>query len=164
MVTIKGYPNYSIDKSGNIYNINGHKLSYYISHNGYLNVTLYNDGVNKKFRVHRLVAQHFLKHDANRLFVNHKDGNKLNNKVDNLEWCTPKENTKHAIESGLRVSKKGQEHKLSKKIRATYKDGNVQYFFGTRDIERKLGVNRKYICRVLNGKRNHHKGVKYEYA
>ena len=55
----------------------------------------------KNRSIHRLVAQAFIPNSDNKQYVNHKDGNKLNNCVDNLEWVTAKENTQHAIDTGL---------------------------------------------------------------
>ena len=55
---------------------------------GYYNVTLCKDGNHQTFRVHRLVAEAFLPNNNNHPYINHKDENKLNNNVDNLEWCT----------------------------------------------------------------------------
>ena len=75
---------------------------------GYLDVAL--NGVRK--RVHRIVAETFILHDASKNIVNHKDGNKLNNNVDNLEWCTSKENNQHAYDIGLHG--KGEDHVNSK--------------------------------------------------
>jgi hypothetical protein len=60
-------------------------------------------------RVHRLVAESFIDNPRGFKQVNHKDGNKLNNRVDNLEWCNNSHNIKHAIELGLLVHKKGDE-------------------------------------------------------
>lgn len=66
-----------------------------LNHNGY-------PYVSSKQAVHRIVAQTFIPNPENKTQVNHKDGNKLNNHVDNLEWCTPSENVKHAFNTGLK--------------------------------------------------------------
>lgn len=72
---------------------------------GYHCVALITDHKTKVFRVHRLVAEHFIgPQPTPEHQVNHIDGNKANNCVDNLEWVTPKENTQHAIQMGLRES------------------------------------------------------------
>lgn len=57
-------------------------------YNGYLTVTLYNNSIGKKVKIHRLVAEAFLPNPNNLPIINHKDEDKTNNKVDNLEWCT----------------------------------------------------------------------------
>ena len=69
--------------------------------NGYRFVCLRKDGVNKNHSVHRLVAEAFIPNPLNLSDVNHKDGNKQNNHVSNLEWCTRSENLKHAVDIGL---------------------------------------------------------------
>lgn len=68
----------------------------------YLSVDICNKrGGNMTIMTHRLVAKVFVKNPQNKPCVNHKDANKLNNKADNLEWCTYKENSQHAKEMGL---------------------------------------------------------------
>lgn len=74
---------------------------------GYLRVKLCKDRKIKKIRVHRLVAEAFIKRPE--LEVNHIDGNKKNNKVENLEWVTQRENKQHAWITGL-YHKKGGKH------------------------------------------------------
>ena len=74
---------------------------------GYLTVSLCKNGKKKSFRVNRLVAIAFIDNPDNKPQVNHKDGNKENNTVDNLEWCTCSENQIHAFKTGLnKVSEK----------------------------------------------------------
>lgn len=68
---------------------------------GYMRVALYKKGVPTRYSVHRLVASAFLKNPNNLPQVNHKDGNKGNNNVKNLEWVTQSQNMKHARDTGL---------------------------------------------------------------
>jgi hypothetical protein len=76
----------------------------YKNESGYLVFELKKDTVGKKHRLHRLVAEAFLQNPENKKCVNHKDGNKENNCVENLEWVTHSENMQHAAETGLWVS------------------------------------------------------------
>lgn len=69
---------------------------------GYSIVTLSKNGKSYKEYIHRLVAKTFLSNPLNKEYVNHKDGNKQNNCVSNLEWCTPSENNYHAFQTGLK--------------------------------------------------------------
>lgn len=83
---------------------------------GYMQVAL---SVNKKhacFKVHRLVAKAFIPNPENKPQVNHKDGNKLNNNVNNLEWVTCSENHSHAYNTGLRKPHFGKYHQNSKLV------------------------------------------------
>lgn len=80
-----------------------HVKSLRFSRGGYLRVTLYPSG--KTYFIHKLVASTYLEKDEFDVHVNHIDGNKTNNHVSNLEWCTAKENFHHAINTGLYVRK-----------------------------------------------------------
>lgn len=75
-----------------------------LNKNGYLYVSLSKDGKVERFKVNRLVAEAFIDNPYNLPITNHKDGNKLNNVTDNLEWCTYSDNLKHAYKKGLRKS------------------------------------------------------------
>lgn len=81
---------------------------------GYLIVDLSRGGFRKHYLIHRLVAQAFLENPNSLPFVNHKDENKSNNTVDNLEWCTPQYNTNYGTSIERRSnSHRGKKHKFS---------------------------------------------------
>ena len=71
---------------------------------GYLKVDLKKDGIRKNFKIHQLVARHFIANPYNYKIINHLDGNPLNNYYKNLEWCDYSRNQIHALENGLRGS------------------------------------------------------------
>jgi len=81
---------------------------------GYRKVKLSKDGIEKSIRVHRLVADTFLSNPDAKLEVNHINGIKNDNRVENLDWCTSSENTIHALNNKLKISQKGSEHGMSK--------------------------------------------------
>ena len=87
----------------------------------YAMIQLYN-GKQKNCRVHRLVAEHFLPNPDNMKEVNHKDGNKDNNRADNLEWCTRSHNVKHSFDTGLK-----QPHRWTAEECKQISERNKQY-------------------------------------
>jgi hypothetical protein len=88
---IKTY--YSVSDTGEIRNDERNKILKLSSEQDYKTVVLHINKKSKKFRVHRLVALAFIENPENKPYVNHKDGNRSNNKIENLEWVTPQENT-----------------------------------------------------------------------
>lgn len=100
---IKDFPNYEITASGKVLSAykNGVELIPRVNKGGYLYVNLYNENGRKTKKIHRLVAEAFIPNTDNLPQVNHKDGNKLNNHVENLEWCDAGYNARHAVDNGL---------------------------------------------------------------
>lgn len=94
--------NYSVSSFGKIKNNKTNKELKLQNQNGYLHCTISVNGIAKRCRVHRLVALAFIPNINNRPYVNHIDGNRTHNSVDNLEWVTAQENAQHAVEQGLR--------------------------------------------------------------
>ena len=91
-----------IRSNGRLDNRKGKKLKPGIDKDGYLRITLTNNGKRKSYCVHRLVARAYLKDYNEQLQVNHKNGKKTDNRVDNLEMVTLQENIKHSIKIGLK--------------------------------------------------------------
>lgn len=99
---VTGYPGYQVSTDGEVRNAaTGRKLKPIQGSTGYSHVTLCDNGRHHQTSIHRLVAQEFIANPENKPIVNHIDGNKANNHVDNLEWCTSSENMKHAYRTGL---------------------------------------------------------------
>ena len=109
---------------------------------GYFQVQLYKNGINKMRKVHRLVAQAFISNPNNLPQINHKDENKQNNNVDNLEWCTNEYNHNY----GTRNERAAKS--CSKKI-ILINTGEI--FESTREASKKYNVHNSTICQCLKG-------------
>lgn len=108
MKNIKGFEDYLITEDGNVYSKKYGKirlLKQQYHRKGYKVVTLSKKNIKKTVKIHRLVAEAYLQNNLNKEQVNHIDGNKENNHVNNLEWVTQSENQLHAHKSGLMNSK-----------------------------------------------------------
>lgn len=110
----------------------------------------------KILQIHREVALAFIPNPENKSDVNHINGNKFDNRVENLEWNTRKENMQHAFKTGLAKMKKGFEspyHRLTEEqveyIRKNYIKGDKN--FGSRALGRKFGITHSRILDVVNG-------------
>jgi hypothetical protein len=100
---VNEFPNYHISSFGNIKNVITNKPLKPSLKGGYLSVSLVNDFIVKSFKIHRLVALTYIENPENNSDVNHKDKNKLNNNVLNLEWMTRKENNIHRCQ-GINIT------------------------------------------------------------
>jgi hypothetical protein len=106
---------YSVSDTGKIRNNKTGKLRKFRKEKlGYLSVDLWNRGFMKRLKIHRLVALAFIPNMDSKPQVNHKDGNKENNSVENLEWNTAQENSQHAYQTGLSQAITGEKHGRSK--------------------------------------------------
>lgn len=134
----------------------GHILSPRINskRGGYCEIMLFKNNVGKRFKIHRLVATEFLNNPHDKPEVNHIDGNKSNNCVDNLEWVTSKENKAHAWNAGLINS----EHKKVK----IYCFENGKTYDSVEEASKKLNCDRRSIFRQLKGEKVKVKGFSFK--
>lgn len=132
-----------------------------IDSNGYMLVVLSKKGKTKSYRVHRLIALTFIKNNAKCKCINHKDENKLNNQVDNLEWCTHRYNNNYGTK-GKRISQKN-----SIKVNQYDLKGNfIKQWNSMTEAEKKLNIKRAAtnICACCKNKVKSAYGYKWEYG
>lgn len=122
---------------------------------GYVRVTFQIKKKRKSFSVHRLVAEAFIPNPENKPQVNHKDTNKQNNKLENLEWNTNGENQRHSVTNGLKFMKKTLQYDL--------KGNFIKEWNSTKEIERELGIYNARISRCCLGEYTHTHGYIFVY-
>lgn len=129
-----------------------------VKREGYCFVNLFRKSKGKPMYVHRLVALAFLPNPDNLPQVNHKDGDKLNNALTNLEWCSKSDNCRHAIDHGLYEQARGESSGSAKvtesdviEIRRLWAAGMLQ-----KDIAARFGIGRKAVTKIVNRQRWKH--------
>lgn len=167
---IKGYENiYEVSSLGNVrsldrkilqknngvlkeFNYKGKKLKKVINTNGYYVVHLSKNQKNKHVNIHRIVAETFIPNPNKYRVVNHKDENKLNNCVDNLEWCTYLYNTRYGTGIERRIKSAIKNNKLGVPINQYDLDGKfIKKFPSSKEIQRQYGFNHSNITKCCRG-------------
>lgn len=126
-----------------------------VNKQGYLYMAFRADGGQKNAYMHRLVAETFIPNPDGKPFVNHKDGNKQNNDISNLEWVTVTENNRHARETGLNVTPSGEDSKFSVLTNDDVRDIKRQLAKGIkqRDIAMAFKVHYSLISHIKAGRK-----------
>lgn len=149
---------YQISTFGRLKNIQtNHILKMTNQYGGYFAITLYNNKRKRTTRIHRIVAETFIPNVNNYKEVNHIDGNKQNNCVENLEWCDRKHNQNHALKIGLsnmNCLNNYNKNKCYKKyglITQYNKNGDkIQSFYSVKIASKKTGVCARNILQCIN--------------
>lgn len=140
---------YDITRDGKCINKKtGYIKKTFISKNGYERVSLWNNGKHKNYSIHRLIAEKYIDNPNNYKEVNHKDGNKLNNYVENLEWCDASYNMKHAYKNNLIKVNNTKVKQYTKNMEL------VKEWDSITEVESKLGINHANIIVVCNQNTN----------
>lgn len=173
---LAGYENdYLINNKGCLKSLWGNfrfKPTYgYVNKKGYVRITITdkNLGKQRNCAAHRLVALTFIPNPENKPFVNHINGVKTDNRVENLEWCTSSENELHSYRvlgkspSKTGLGKFGEKHPNHRKIQV-FKDGLlIDTVSGLIETCRKYGLEQSAVCLVCQGKRHTHRGYSFKY-
>lgn len=174
MKPVEGYEDkYLISEEGKVFSLISNRfLKGTVNSNGYLVVQLCKGKrvEQKQFLIHRLVAQAFLKKDKERIYVNHKDGNKQNAHVSNLEWCSSSENELHSYKvlkkkpSTPMLNRKGALCPSSKKVASLnkYTLEIIKVYDCITEVE-KDGFIQSGVSSVVLGKRNYHGKLRWIY-
>lgn len=162
---------YQVSNLGQLKNIKHNRLlTGAINRYGYVSVVLIKDKKVKNTRMHRLIAETFIPNPKNKNQVNHINGIKTDNRVENLEWVSNHENVIHAWENGLTrplwKNKFGKNHNRSKEIYQIDKNTNlvIKKFYGCSEAERETGVKRQNIHLCCSGKAKTAGGYKWEFV
>lgn len=157
--TISKYPNYECSNTGLVRRKDTKHVQTGGKNRRYLRVKLFNENGGYGYDAHRIIAETWLPNPNNLPQVNHINGNKHDNRIKNLEWCTAQHNVKHSYETGLNKGpKSGERSNLSKisddtlrYIKSIHKPFDKE--FGTKALAKKYGINDAWLSNVLNGNR-----------
>lgn len=141
-------------KEGRLHTLKERMLNPRVNQTGYYHTALYKNGKPKWYTVHRMVALSWIDNPENKPHINHKDSNRLNNRVDNLEWCTHGENMKHGFLYGNKTQKgeKNNAAKITREIaeavRALYAEGNLTQW----QVGERFGLARCHVKDITTHK------------
>lgn len=153
---IENFNTYEISNKGRVRK--GDKLMKPYNRKGYLHVKLSANGRAKEYKIHRLVAINFIDNKEDLPFVNHKDENKQNNNVDNLEWCDSQYNNTY----GTRSERQADSMKTG--VVMLDKDNNfIKEFRSINEASEDIGTLASNISNVLKGRQKYTKGFIFKY-
>lgn len=136
------------------------KIMSAISTQGYSKIGLRKNNF-KHFFIHRLVAEAFIPNPENKPFINHKNGIKTDNHVNNLEWCTASENIRHRVDVLGIKTQMGIKNKNSKPVLVIHPSGKKEIFAARREAARVLNIGQGNIVAVLRGAQQTAHGFKF---
>lgn len=174
---LKDFPDYYVTDTGDVYSRKYQpiknpmsrikKLKPILQKTGYLAVALHKNKKQYIITVHRLVAETFIPNPQHKTQVNHKNGIRTDDRLENLEWVTPRENVRHAFDvlknKGSRAGQFGKENPKSRIIEQLKDNKVVATFYGGAEAERKTGISSSNIHACCKGKHRTIGGYEWKY-
>lgn len=160
---IKSLPKYRITGGGGVRHYESKIMKTSINNWGYPTLSLCKDGKHKTHKVHRLVAKAFISNLENKPQVNHINGIKTDNRVENLEWATESENIRHAYDSGLNQCSEYTKRKISKANSKKLIDTSTGNRYNSiKSAASSLGINYHTLRNMVSGHNNNWTKLIYE--
>jgi hypothetical protein len=165
---IKGFEDYFISEDGKVYNKENFEIKQRKSSNGYMRFNVRTKTTKyekpKTLTTHRAVAEAFIPIIKDKPYINHKDGDKTNNNVNNLEWCTASENSQHSFDNKLQVNKKGNDSPFAISILQYDMQNNFIKEWGCIiTVEQTLNLSKGSINKCAKGKLKNAGGFVWKY-
>lgn len=162
---IDGYEGlYAVSSDGEVFSYRRGRCITQDSARGYMQVTLYKNGKPHRNKVHRIVAETFIKNPYNLPFVNHKDENKRNNSIENLEWCTAKYNNAFGTRTYRSKNTQIQNAPMQRKTKRVFCIETKRLYESTKEAERETGIYHSHISRCCKGVSKRAGGFRWKYA
>ena len=158
---IKNYEGiYQVNVLGEVKNIKFNRILKNVSTGKYLKVVLFKKGKGKQYLIHRLISEYFIPNPSNKPCINHINGDGLDNRLDNLEWVTHKENINHAWDNNMCFKKYGFENpacKISDLSVLTIREWKkLCPKTPNRIIGSYFGISRQHCDDLIKGRKRHH--------
>lgn len=153
------YKGYTVFEDGRVIGLKGFFLKPGLSSNGYYTVVICHDGKHTSVPIHRLIAECFIPNPEGKPHINHINSIRTDNSIDNLEWCTPKENAKHMVKAG-RVDKTidSIRKRMSKPV---IDNSNGKIYPSCKNAAESLGINENTLRVKLAGFKINNTSLKY---
>lgn len=157
-IEVRGHPGFFCSSDGTVIGKRGKPMIGHIDRCGYREVLFYENGSTKNLRVHRIILENFCPVEGmEKLQVNHKNGIKTDNRLENLEWCTRSENLLHAYRNGLERKCKGYKHHAHALTKEMVDDIKANCELNSKEkgitaFAKKYGVHYQTIANAYHGR------------
>lgn len=128
-----------------------HIINPFLKSNGYYHINIRHDGKQSQYPIHTLLARTFIPNPENKRCINHRDGNRINNSLKNLEWATYSENNNHALKTGSRINPTGIRNGYSKPLQVVKNNKPLGIYASLKEASQKLKIQYDRLYKISIG-------------